>query len=210
MHLCCSWLNALVININEPASSVFYNLCFVSRSPVKLSTPFFAFIGLRSHTNLHCLVHLALYLQIKSPLKKNSTCFDANKSLGYVLNFHYITCYIVELYCWVCVHKCVCFCWAELSRPLVLTVSGWRGCVSVCVLTGRVLVTDEQGASVDLERKRERESIAMTCALALSPVTPVHLGCIAEEICELHQQIVMSSVVRSPRKLVSIVALHTC
>lgn len=50
----------------------------------------------------------------------------------------------------------------------MLTVGGRRGCVSVCVLTGRVLVTDEQGAKVDLERKRERESIAMTCALPLS------------------------------------------
>lgn len=41
----------------------------------------------------------------------------------------------------------------------MLTVSGWRGCVSVCVLTGRVLVTDEQDASVDLERKSERVSL---------------------------------------------------
>lgn len=35
----------------------------------------------------------------------------------------------------------------------MLTVRGWRGCVSVCALTGRGLVTDEKDASVDLKRK---------------------------------------------------------
>ena len=45
---------------NDPAESLFFNFRFVSRSNSELSTPICAFMGLRSHDNLPCLVNLAL------------------------------------------------------------------------------------------------------------------------------------------------------
>jgi len=45
---------------NDPAVSVFFHLCVVSRSRAELSTPVGAFMGSRSYVNLTCSVNLSL------------------------------------------------------------------------------------------------------------------------------------------------------
>lgn len=51
---------------NTLAKSVFFNLFIVSKSPAEFSTPFGTFMGMRSHTNLHCLVNLAITVPFRT------------------------------------------------------------------------------------------------------------------------------------------------
>ncbi len=59
--LICAALGRLCWSFrSDLAVSVLFNVCTVSRSSTELSTPIGAFMGLCSHTNLPCLVNMAL------------------------------------------------------------------------------------------------------------------------------------------------------